>query len=122
MVRLQPAVGVPRARAAGAVLHLDEPHAALDEPPRGEQLHAEVLASRSGRGRTARCVSAVSSAKLSTSGTDVCMRKASSYALNPRRQRRIVGILDAAQPVQLVDQVEADLAARRPCSGSSGWP
>ncbi len=39
-------MGVPGAGAAGAVLDLDEAHAALDQPPRRQQLHAEVARRR----------------------------------------------------------------------------
>ena len=38
VVGLQTAVGIPDTRPAGTVLNLNEPHAALDEPPRRQQL------------------------------------------------------------------------------------
>ena len=72
------AVGVPGAGAAvGAVEDLHEADAALDEPAGGEAHLAEgaggVVVEAVERRR-----SAGSSAKLRTSGTAVCMRKASS--------------------------------------------
>ena len=42
VIRLQAAVSVPGAGAAGAVLDLDEAHAAFDQPARRQHLHAEV--------------------------------------------------------------------------------
>ena len=44
VVGLQVRVGIPGAGAAAAVLDLDEPHAALDQPPRRQELHAELAA------------------------------------------------------------------------------
>ena len=77
MVGLQAAVGVPHARAPGPVLDLDKTHAAFHEPPRSQQLHAEIA-----RGRIVEAVELLRRfgfvAKFNISGTDVCMRKASS--------------------------------------------
>ena len=46
VIGFEAAVGVPGAGAAAAVLDLNEAHAALDQPPRRQQLHAEVAAVR----------------------------------------------------------------------------
>ena len=76
---LQVAVGVPGAGAAvAAVEDLDEAHAALDQPAGRQALLAEGPRVVAGPGRRARCVASVSSAKSTTSGTAVCIRKASS--------------------------------------------
>ena len=79
VVGFQAAVGVPGAGAAvGAVEDLHEAHAVLDQPPRGQALLAEGLGRLRGPGRTACASAAVSASQSTTSGTAVCMRKASS--------------------------------------------
>ena len=74
------AVLIPTIGADAGTGHFDEPHAPLDQPPRRQADRARTAASvrTRRRGRTASCVSAVSSAKFITSGTAVCMRYASS--------------------------------------------
>ena len=79
---------------AGAVLDLDEPHAALDQPPRRQHLHAERRASPAGRGRRA------SSSPPSPSRSRA-PRAATSASGTPARsdlmravEGRVVGVLD----------------------------
>ncbi len=114
MVLLESAVRVPSSGTTGSVLDLDEPDAPFDEPPRGQQLHPKIatvrliepiqgLGLRPSRGR-----------KSTTSGTDRCMRNASSYDAIRAAIAGIVGILDAAHRVQLPDQI---LANRLRCGG-----
>ena len=105
-------MSVPGAGAAAAVLDLNEPHAALDESPRRQQLRAELAAMRQ-----VEAVQRLGFGRLLGEVDDLGHRhlhaKRQLVRSDPRGERRIVGILDAAQRVQLADQVDARRPAPR---------
>ena len=87
-------MGVPRAGAAvGAVEDLHEPHAALDQPPGGEALLAEGL-----RGGLVEAVQLLRRRRFGGEVDDVghggLHAEGQLVRLDPRRERRVVGVLD----------------------------
>ena len=104
-----PGVGVPGAAAAAAVEDLHEPHAALDQPA-GRQAQ---LAERPGRvadpGRRALRSTAVSFSSLQRLGHGGLHAEGQLVGLDPRPQRRVVGIVDARQAIELAQQAELGL-------------
>ena len=99
-----PGIGVLVADAAGK--DLDEPHAALDQPPRHQALPAERLADR--------LVEAVERLRgLGLAGDVHRARRASLHAVgelvrgDPRRQLAVAGKLLHVQLVQLRQRIEA---------------
>ena len=91
MIGLEAGVGVPAAGAAVAVVDLHEPDASLDEPTGRQHLPAEVVGFLPVEPVHPTCISAVSPANRTTSGTAVCMRKASSYDLIRARSLGLEG-------------------------------
>ena len=99
MICLETAVGIPHARAATAMLDLNEPHAPFHHPPRRQERHAKVLGMR--------LIDTVQPLRLLRFLRKVhdirhalLHPKSQFVGSNPGRRRRVVGILDAREAVE----------------------
>ena len=107
VVRHEVAVGVPVVVVVGAAgIDLDEPHAALDQPPGQQAARAEVARLVVDRGRTARAWPCVSWLRSTASGACCCILNASSYAGDAGGQVVLIG------PRRVVPLVHAGRACR----------
>jgi hypothetical protein len=108
MVGLQTAVRVPRPRAAGTVLNLNEPHTSFDQTAGPPAIAFRTPGSAADRSRTGPGFRRSPARSPPTSGMDCCMRKASSYEATRAASAGSLGIFEATQYIESTDQVAAD--------------